>query len=462
MYKHVLHLFRRDLRLIDNTSLLHAANAEMVSVGFIFDPVQVNSNPYKSTRAVSFMCTSLEELAATIKQQGGAFNIWHGVPEIILGDLLKRASIDCVTVNSDYTPFSRARDEKIAEVCRKNGISFLSHHDALLTVPGEIVTGAGQPFKVFTPFYRAACQKSVARPQAFGQHIAFAKTLLPGAFGVINYDFLGFAQPMGSGALKAGREAGLEALKRVGTLADYEAQRDVPAIEEGTSHLSAHNKFGTVSIREVYWGIVDALGVAGKPLIRSLYWRDFFTHVLWAKPAVLGRPYQEQYGDLKWENDENKFAAWCAGKTGIPIVDAGMRQLNEIGYMHNRVRMITASFLVKDLHIDWQWGERYFAQRLVDYDPAVNNGNWQWVASTGCDAQPYFRIFNPWLQQKKFDPEALYIKKWVSELASVPAAVIHALYKGPVAEYVRPIVNHATESKKALAVYKKAASTSKK
>ena len=193
------------------------------------------------------------------------------------------------------------------------------------------------------------------------------------------------------------------------------------------------------------------------PLIKQLYWRDFFTQVAYHSPFVFGQPFHEKYSKLPWSNSEKAFTAWCTGTTGFPIVDAGMRELNATGFMHNRVRMIVASFLTKDLHIDWRKGERYFAQQLVDYDPAVNNGNWQWCASTGCDAQPYFRIFNPWLQQKKFDPQCIYIKKWVPELQKILPLTIHTWYKEdspPIKNYPRPMVDHGVESKKAKELYK--------
>ncbi len=456
MYKHVLHIFRRDLRLVDNSSLLFAADSSKVSVGFIFDTTQISkNNSYKSLPALSFMVASLEELAREVHQRGGAFNFWYGHPETVLEKVLKESSIDCVTVNEDYTPFSRARDEKIAAVCSKHGVSFVSHHDALLTPPGKVLTNAREAFKVFTPFYKAAAAEVVAKPQIHTD-FSFVKRLLPEADGEILYErIFGGGQRHMPEVLGSARSGGLRMLRKVGSLQEYETERNYPFLDAATTHLSPHNKFGTVSIREVYWAIKDALGSKAEPILRSLYWRDFFTHILFAKPTVLGHAYKERYDELWWENDEKKFAAWCEGRTGFPIVDAGMRELSKTGYMHNRVRMITASFLVKDLHIDWRWGERYFAQKLTDYDPAVNNGNWQWVASTGCDAQPYFRIFNPWLQQKKFDPDAEYIKRWVPELKSFSAAAIHTIFKKPVKGYIVPIVDHAAESKKALIAYKK-------
>jgi len=224
---------------------------------------------------------------------------------------------------------------------------------------------------------------------------------------------------------------------------------------DATSHLSAHNKFGTISPREFYWKVVDEFGVSAQ-ILKELYWREFFTHVGFWHPFVFERAFNAKFADLKWENDEIKFDKWKRGRTGFPIVDAGMRELNETGFMHNRVRMIVASFLIKDLHVDWRLGEQYFAQKLVDYDPAVNNGNWQWVAGTGCDAAPYFRIFNPWLQQKKFDPDCVYIKKWIPELRDVSSVEIHGIEKKNLSaeiEYPRPMINHGDEIKLTREIY---------
>jgi deoxyribodipyrimidine photo-lyase len=242
-------------------------------------------------------------------------------------------------------------------------------------------------------------------------------------------------------------------LKKMSGFHDYGRQRDFPGVN-GTTGLSAHVKFGTISAREFYHAVSDSLGQE-HILINQLYWRDFFTQIGYHYPKVLGAAFQDKYARVAWSIDPADFTAWSEGRTGFPIVDAGMRELNATGFMHNRSRMITASFLVKDLHIDWRMGERYFAQKLVDYDPLVNNGNWQWAASTGCDAQPYFRIFNPWLQQVKFDPAAVYIKKWIPELRNFPAEAIHALGKHPSVSldgYPRPMVDHhlAKEETKSL------------
>jgi deoxyribodipyrimidine photo-lyase len=245
-----------------------------------------------------------------------------------------------------------------------------------------------------------------------------------------------------------GRLNALKLLKQAGDKQkQYADNRDFPHKE--TTKMSAHNKFGTCSIREIYYLFVSSFGV-GSTLVKQLFWRDFFTLIANYFPHVFGQAFHEKYNRIAWSDNERSFQRWCQGETGFPIVDAGMRQLNLTGYMHNRVRMIVASFLTKDLHIDWRWGEKYFAQKLVDYDPCVNNGSWQWSASTGCDAQPYFRVFNPWLQQKKFDFDAIYIKTWVNELRDFQPKIIHELYKPNQIiskKYIHPMVDHDNVSK---------------
>jgi deoxyribodipyrimidine photo-lyase len=248
----------------------------------------------------------------------------------------------------------------------------------------------------------------------------------------------------------------LKILKKLSSFSQYQKLRDFPAEEFSTS-LSPYMKFTVCSPREVYYAICDRLS-SRHELIRALYWRDFFTCIAFFFPHVFKSSFNPKFDKLKWSNNKKAFERWCEGTTGFPIVDAGMRELNTTGYMHNRVRMITASFLIKDLHIDWRWGEKYFAQNLIDYDPAVNNGNWQWVASTGCDAQPYFRIFNPWSQQKKFDADCLYIKRWVPELEKVPIKNIHGWYDEKLrtgsTNYPEPMIDHSEEAPIALNAYR--------
>lgn len=451
-FKLALHLFRRDLRLQDNTALIEALKqSDAVIPCFIFDERQVKNNPYKSDNSLTFMVNTLQEMDAALVGKQSQLSCFHGIAESVIESLLKTLPIEAVFCNRDYTPFSRKRDAAIEAVCLKNEVSFHAYADALLHEPDTCLKSDGKPYTVFTPFFRNALKHEVKAPEKYsgGQfyqaEIALSSRTKPA-------DYLPEINP--NLLVKGGRKEALALLKHLPLLSHYDQERDFPA-KLATSQLSAHLKFGTVSPREVYTCICRALNPY-HPLIRQLHWRDFFTHIAYHFPHVFKGAFHQAYDKLSWENDDEAFKAWCEGKTGFPIVDAGMRELNATGSMHNRLRMITASFLTKDLHIDWRWGERYFASKLVDYDPALNNGNWQWAASTGCDAQPYFRIFNPWLQQAKFDPDALYIKKWVPELASYSSKLIHSLQDHVVPNYPAPMLSHAVESQKAKALYKAA------
>jgi deoxyribodipyrimidine photo-lyase len=433
-----LFIFRRDLRLVDNTALnIALSNSERVICGFIFDPRQISDHAYKSQPGLSFMVNSLIELQKELQERGGELYFWNGLPGEVIKDLSKELPISSVYVNSDYTPFARARDLDLKNTCDSLGINFEAQHDLLLNHPGAVLKENGQPYQIYTPFYRASSKIEVRQVAPLGgvnfwKGELSLKTIAPA--GVCS------DKPVSSG----GREEALRILEQIGNFSKYDEERNLPAIS-GTTGLAPHNKFGTISCREFYHAVRKAFSKE-HTLIRELYWRDFFSHIGFHFPHVFSGCFTRKYDQLKWSNDQSKFEAWCEGRTGFPIVDAGMRELKESGFMHNRVRMIVASFLTKDLLIDWRWGEKHFARNLTDYDPAVNNGNWQWAASTGCDAQPYFRIFNPWMQQDKFDPECIYIKKWVKELRGLSAREIHGLIKTPeglpILGYPAQIVDH--------------------
>ncbi len=302
---------------------------------------------------------------------------------------------------------------------------------------------------MYTPFFNNASQQLVNKPKTESYASLSSTSVSATTIEQVCKKHHLVASP---DSFFGGRKQGLKVLSSLSQFTQYDKERNIPANDDGTTHLSIHHKFGTISPRETYHAVVQKLGKT-HTLIRELYWRDFFTHIAHYFPHVFGSSFKPAYDQLEWEEGGSLFRAWCDGQTGFPIVDAGMRQLNETGYMHNRVRMIVASFLTKDLRVDWRLGERYFAQHLADYDPAVNNGNWQWAASTGCDAQPYFRIFNPWTQQKTYDPDCLYIKKWIPELVGNSAKEIHALEKSDkstISGYPRPIVDHDVERKKTL------------
>jgi len=453
-YRRAVFIFRRDLRLVDNTGLnLARTSAASVLPLFVFDPRQIN-HAYFSKPGFSFLKQSVKELDTALKLQNGALLLCSGTPDKVLKTIYHKSAFDLVVFNTDYTPFSKSRDEAITTTCKELGVECIAVHDALLHPPGTVLSTTGKPYTIFTPFWKKAATFPVNKPSA----------LAPGSWALlkeVEQLKLPFREQQEEKqkqqAQQGGREEGVRILTQAKRCKDYKTMRDIPSVN-GTSQLSAHLKFGTISVRETYHTLRSTLGDT-HPLLRQLYWRDFFTHIAYFFPHVFGHSFHKVYDAIVWSNDERAnaaFARWCNGTTGFPIVDAGLRELNATGLMHNRVRMITASFLVKDLHIDWRKGEQYFAQHLLDYDPCVNNGNWQWCASTGCDAQPYFRIFNPWLQQQRFDPDCQYIKKWVPELAQLTPKAIHQLFlQQPLdlGSYPKPIVEHKEAASHAKALF---------
>ncbi len=450
MFNKSLFIFRRDLRLRDNKGLVEAiSNSKEVKFIFFADPhLMKKENKF----IINFFIESLLELNKSLEEKQIELKIMEGKPEEEIKHILKEEEIEAIFVNKDYTPFSIKRDKILTNMCRKEKVELFQISDYLLNEPEKVLNAKNDPYTVFTPYYNKARLIPVDYPVEC--YLESAKTKIE-----IIEEKKGFEEKIkhymrkGKGnskvLLNGGRKNGMKRLEFAKNLRNYESSRDYPILE-GTSYLSPYIRFGCVSIREVYHYIKSNLG-AEHPLLRQLYWRDFFTAIGYFYPHVYKKAFQKKYQNLTWTNNQNQFEKWCEGKTGFPIVDAGMRELNETGYMHNRVRMITSSFLVKDLHINWQRGEKYFAKKLVDYDPAVNNGNWQWAASTGCDAQPYFRIFNPWLQQKKYDKDCKYIKKWVDELKPLSSQIIHkweqkgSEYTKEVA-YPLPLVNHKKEA----------------
>ncbi len=452
--KKALFIFRRDLRLEDNTGLMRALrDSGDVIPAFIFDPGQAGRHPYKSDNALQFLAASLAGLDRELRSRGSHLSLFQGRTENVVSALICSEGLDAVYVNRDYTPFSRGRDKSIEDACGEKNAAFVTCGDSLLNEPEAVAKADGTPYTVFTPFFRASRSLAVRAPleNTFANyHVRKVRTEAgPSVYARV--------LPRRNERLfrEGGRAEALGLLARVGRFTDYDKTRDLPAVD-GTTGLSPHNTFGTISIREFHQAVRKGLG-PGHPILRQLYWRDFFTHVAVHFDRVFGRPFRPEYERLVWNDDPRRFRRWREGTTGFPFVDAGMRQLNATGFMHNRVRMVCASFLVKDLHIDWRKGERYFATQLEDYDPCVNNGNWQWVASTGCDAAPYFRIFNPWLQQKRYDPQAVYIKRWVPELERMAPELIHRLDRDEDRRpggYPSPIVDHAVESLRALAMYR--------
>ena len=457
-YQRALHIFRRDLRIHDNTALNAARKlSKEVIPCFIFNDAQVAPHPYRSVNGLAFMIESLEDLAKEIRASGGELLVLHGSHHEVVAELIKECGVDAVFFNRDYTPFSRTRDKAIEDTCKSLGVPCQHYSDALLVEPSEFAKDDGRPYTVYTPFFKKASRLPVANPV----------TLQPGTFATCELKSSVKAKQASPRDFwpsdespqrisRGGRAQALSILESIRDFSNYEEERNLPAVR-GTTLLAPHNKFGTVSIREAFHTISRALG-ASHTLIRELYWRDFFTHIAWHFPHVFGHAFHKHYDAIEWNDDPRLFERWCKGETGFPIVDAGMRELVTTGFMHNRVRMIVASFLVKDLHISWQKGEMFFARYLTDYDPAVNNGSWQWAASTGCDAQPYFRIFNPWLQQKRFDPECVYVKRWVPELKQLKPAYIHTMYEDDMTrsvDYPKPIVEHSVQKLHAEEMFRK-------
>jgi deoxyribodipyrimidine photo-lyase len=437
-----LFIFRRDLRIVDNISLHMAAQkCKVLYPIFIFTPTQVGSgNKYKSIASVEFMIQSLKDLN---DQTGGKLSCFYGDNTTIIKKLIEKYNINYVSYNIDYSPFAIDRDLKIIQLCLKLDVICEYNHDYYLTIPGSI-----KAYQKFTPYYHVASSKHVDPP--LGTHKYMFKSAGP----EISLD-TAYKKFCGKGvpdlAVKGGRKLALERLHHTSkSLKNYSTIHD--DLSKETSMLSAYIKFGCVSIREVYKAFHG-----NSAFIRQLYWRDFYAQILYYFPNVLGHGLKPQYNKIHWHHNSNWFQKWCDGNTGFPIVDAGMRQLNHTGYMHNRARLIVSSFLVKTLLIDWRDGEQYFASKLVDYDVASNNGNWQWTAGSGADAQPYFRIFNPWRQAEEHDPDCIYIKTWIPELNDIPNEAIFSWntywidYKNT--KYPKPICDYVEQKEKALQMY---------
>jgi deoxyribodipyrimidine photo-lyase len=442
-----LYLFTRDLRVDDNTALIACCKeSSTVYPIFIFNDDQVSSkNKFRSSNAIQFMIESLEDL----KKSLSTLTFFHGNFKNIIEKLLKKEKIDCIFTTKDYTVFAGKREEILINLCKKYNKKLCIIEDYCLYYPE---TSGIKVYQKFTPYYNA-CLKSgtPAKVQKYNKYKSFSS--LSG-----NYD-LKKARSLYSCNerlnRRGGRALGVIRLNEIKDHKNYAKNHN--CLDQKTTELSAYIKFGCVSIREVYWRVYDLFGKS-HPIIRQLIWHDFYYQLGYAFPHILqGKALKEKYDKIKWNKNTKLFNAWKKGQTGYPIVDACMTQLNETGYMHNRGRLIVASFLVKILLIDWREGERYFAQMLEDYDPLVNNGNWQWVSGSGADSQPYFRVFNTWLQSKRFDPNGDYIKKWLPQLKDVSPKHLHEWdkYYSDYDQYLKPIVDYSVEKKKVLSAYKK-------
>ncbi len=458
-----IHWFRRDLRLRDNTALARAAAAaERLVPVFILDDAILGRRDTGASR-VRFLLGCLEELAAGLAERGSRLVVLRGDPAEVLVQVARSAGATSVHWNKDYEPFARSRDTRVSEMLGAAGVRAYAWKDQVLFEESEILTGQRRPYTVFTPYARVwRTQKTIAP--------VGVPTLPPlpvglGSLPVVplpDATTLGFAS---AAALptpgEAAAHARLPEFARDG-LADYAEQRNIPG-HAGTSGLSPYLRFGAISVRTVH-AAASGRGLGARTFTTELAWRDFYQQILFHHPNVERQAFKPAMRTLAWENDRDLFAAWQRGETGYPIVDAAMRQLRATGWMHNRCRMIVASFLTKDLLIDWRWGERHFMRELVDGDLAANNGGWQWSASTGTDAQPWFRIFNPVSQGEKFDPDGDYVRRWVPELAEVGNRWIHHPWDLPTADatsaglvlgrtYPARVVLHEKRRPRALAMY---------
>ncbi|MEM9325833.1 MAG: deoxyribodipyrimidine photo-lyase [Bacteroidota bacterium] len=422
--------FRRDLRLEDNCGLFHALKGDdAVQPIFIFDRDILDELNDDSDARVHFIHGEISRLAQEIAVRGGSLDVRYGHPLEIWKQLLEDYEISALYANRDYEPYARERDKAVYELLESQGIPFISKKDQVFYEKSEVLKADGAPYVVYTPYSRLWKERFKNEGIPFFDSSSI-QHWNPGSNQLISLEAMGFKP---STLSFPGRTVDL------GIVKNYHNTRNTPS-KPGTTRLSVHLRFGTISIRELIRQTADANG----KYLNELIWRDFYSSILWHFPHVAKGNFNKKYDRVAWRNDEEEFHRWCKGETGYPIVDAGMRELNNTGYMHNRVRMIVASFLTKHLLVDWRWGEAYFAEKLLDFDLTSNNGGWQWAAGTGVDAAPYFRIFNPYSQTDKFDPKKKYIEHWVPEYDS--------------AEYPEPIVDHKAARERALETYKAALS----
>jgi deoxyribodipyrimidine photo-lyase len=423
--------FRRDLRLTDNSGLYHALkNEEAVLPLFIFDRNILDKLDNKADRRVEFIHDALEEIQQKLLKLGSSLEVFYGQPVGVFQQLLSAYQLTGVYTNADYEPYATERDRAVSKLLAGEGVPFHAYKDQVIFEKGEVLKDDGTPYTIFTPYskkWKALLNDFYLSSYPVSKYNRHFFQRSPRTIPLLSsMGFTAAGLPFPAKTVKT------ELLKK------YEDQRNFPGIQ-GTSRMGIHLRFGTCSIRQL---AQKAIGLS-ETYLTELIWRDFYHMILWHFPAVgKGKAFKPAYDFIKWRNNEKEFEKWCRGQTGYPIVDAGMRELNTTGFMHNRVRMIVASFLARHLLIDWRWGEAYFAVKLLDFDLAANNGGWQWAAGSGCDAAPYFRIFNPTLQTQKFDPKLEYVRQWVPELDEFG--------------YPPPIVVHEEARKRALEVYGKA------
>ena len=455
-------IFRRDLRIADNIGLLELQKytKEIIPI-FIFTPEQItNKNKYRSKNAIQFMIESLLELRNEFRKRGGDMLFFQGDNITILKRIHKTIGVEHIGFNMDYTPYARNRDTLIEKWAEKEGIQCYITEDYLLSPQiGVLNKSDGTPYNVFTPFKNNGLKLSVPRPRGNAIKSIAPKNRIDSIAKMCKPEGVPSYSINENILVHGGRILGLSKLQGVKKMNKYDQLRNEPIIP--TTELSAYIKFGNLSIREVYHKIKELHGLESG-LISQLFWREFYYYIAYYSPHVLlGYALVDKYDKIKWIRNMDHLNKWQNGMTGYPIVDAGMRQMNETGYMHNRLRLITSNFLNRILGMDWRDGEMYYAQTLTDYDPSVNNGNWQWTASVGVDTKPYFqRLFNPWLQSEKFDKDALYIKKWIPELKNIPADHLHHwdehYKKYPKVNYPKPVIDYKMARERSIQMYRSA------
>ena len=466
-YDKSIFIFRRELRLNDNTALLNAlSNSNIVIPIFILTPEQLVKNNYKSDNCIQFMMESLLNLNSELKKNKSRLFLFFGKPDEVIEKIIKKTKADAVYLNRDYTPYSKKRDNKIQKVCVNNNVSFEIYEDYTLHNVGTVRTGDGNVYVKFTPFYNNIKKLPVPKPKQniYSNYYSSRNKILGEFKGKLSK----FYKNNDKILVHGGRDNGLKILKNINSHKQYNINRNF--LSKPTTRLSAYIKFGCISIREVYDVFKKKLG-SRNDLLKQLYWREFYYNVAEFYPDTLlkdydGKNLKEKYSKVPWatyktfdKKEKEYWEAWTNGETGIPVVDACMREMNTTGFMHNRGRMIVASLLVKNMFIHFAEGEKYFAQTLCDYDPMNNIGGWGWVSGSHADTQPYFRIFNPWRQSEKYDPDCTYIKKWVPELKDVENKHIHQWYKWWEeydVDYPEPIIDYKSSSQEALKKYKKA------
>ncbi|MBB5352139.1 deoxyribodipyrimidine photo-lyase [Haloferula luteola] len=460
----VIHWFRRDLRISDNPALLAAARATPCVVPVYIPSTWNHSHAWTGPNRQSFLCQSLGSLSRNLETRGGRLIFRSGKAVEILMALAQEVGAQAIYYNQDPDPFGKSVEIELEKACIQHGIECHGFHEVTLHGPSEVLTQAGDPYRVFTPYSKNWLSLEKPLPEGLPASLDTPQHLRSESAPQLKHWSL---QAAASGVLEGGERAAHDRLKTAlaERLSLYQGQRDTPSVA-GTSRLSQDLRFGLISIRKVYAEAAKALSRARsktstgsiETFIKELAWREFYMAILHHFPHVLEEEFNPDWRGLPWDEPGEKFEAWKAGRTGFPIVDAGMRELRETGFMHNRLRMITAMFLTKDLHHDWRWGESYFMQLLTDGEIASNNGGWQWSAGTGADAAPYFRIQNPWSQSARHDPRGEYIRRWIPELKEVPTARLHeppSDGRPLAADYPLPCVEHSKERDRTLAIFKK-------